>query len=238
MATFVLTNPKCWLHGYELQGVLSTLALRSGAELKDATAFGDATRTRKGGLHTVEAQLEGYYEPAAIDAQLFSRVGSVDVPFTAAPENAGTAGVRAFAMLAALGEYRLGGELGEMTPLSLPLQSGGPLVRGLIVHNAARTSTAAGTAYQLGQVAAGQKLYAALHVTAASAADTLDVIVESDDAEGMASPSSRAAFTQATAITAEWKEVAGAITDDWWRVSWTIAGTSPSFSFAVFLGIK
>ena len=238
MAAFVFTNPKLWLAGYELEGVLSTLALNYGAEIKDATVFGNTTRIRKGGLKTVAGQVEGFYDATTIDAALFSRIGAANVPVTCAPDGAGAEGERAFALLAALGEYRIGGELGEMSKLSLPLDSGGPLVKGTIVHNAARTATGNGTAFQLGAVSATQKLYAALHVVAAAGTTpTLDVSVQSDNAQGFASPAAQITFTQATAIASEWKELAGAVADDWWRVSFTVGGASPSFTFAVFLGI-
>ena len=32
--------------------------------------------------------------------------------------------------------------------------------------------------------------------------------------------------------------VAGPITDQYWRVSWTISGSTPSFTFVVSLGIQ
>ena len=52
---------------------------------------------------------------------------------------------------------------------------------------------------------------------------------ESDDAEGFPSTAVQITFTGATNITSEWKDVAGAITDDWWRAAWTFTGTSAKF---------
>jgi hypothetical protein len=68
---------------------------------------------------------------------------------------------------------------------------------------------------------------------------TLDVIVQSDDASGFPSATNRITFTQATGFTAEYATpVAGAITDDWWRVNFTIGGTaSPNFTFICVIGI-
>jgi hypothetical protein len=104
----------------------------------------------------------------------------------------------------------------------------------------ARTVTGNGTARQLGLVGATQKLYASLHVVDASVADTLDVKIQSDDASGMGTPTDRITFTQATAVGAQYATpVSGPIaTDTWWRVSYTIGGTSPSFKFAVVVGIQ
>lgn len=118
--------------------------------------------------------------------------------------------------------------------------STGPVVRGALLHpsNVARTSSAAGTGRQLGAVAAGKKIYAALHVIAASGmSPTLDVILQSDDNSGFSSPTSRITFAQATGRTSELSSLAGAVTDDYWRISYTIGGSSPSFAFAVTAGI-
>jgi len=75
-------------------------------------------------------------------------------------------------------------------------------------------------------------------IAASGTTPTLDVTIESDDAEGMASATTRLTFTQATATTSEWQELAGAVTDDWWRAAWTIGGGSPSFTAVVVVGIR
>jgi hypothetical protein len=55
---------------------------------------------------------------------------------------------------------------------------------------------------------------------------------------GFPSPATRLTFAQKTAAGYEFKSAAGAITDDWWRVDWTIGGTAtPTFSFVVAVGI-
>ena len=59
--------------------------------------------------------------------------------------------------------------------------------------------------------------------------------MQSDDNSGFTSATNRITFTQATGVTSELLSVAGAITDDYWRLSYTIVGGS--FTFAVALGI-
>jgi len=64
-------------------------------------------------------------------------------------------------------------------------------------------------------------------------------VVQSDDAQAFLSPTDRITFAQATAIGAQWATpVSGAITDDWWRLSYTIGGTNPSFMVIVVVGIQ
>ena len=81
-------------------------------------------------------------------------------------------------------------------------------------------------------------MYAGLHITAASGTTpTLVVKVQSDDNAGFTSATDRITFTSANSIGGQWSSVAGAVTDDYWRVTWTVGGTSPSFTFVVALGI-
>jgi hypothetical protein len=84
----------------------------------------------------------------------------------------------------------------------------------------------------------GKKLRASLHVLSASAADTLDVIVASDSQQAFGgTPETRITFPQRTAIGGELLTVDGPHADTWYRVQYTIAGTDPSFTFAVAVGI-
>ena len=79
----------------------------------------------------------------------------------------------------------------------------------------------------------------ALHVlsVAGTSTPTLTVIVQSDDNAGFTTPTTRISFTAATAVGAQWGSVAGALTDDYWRISYTISGTNPVFAFAVSAGV-
>ena len=114
-----------------------------------------------------------------------------------------------------------------------------PVVRGTSLHppGTARTATGNGTAVQVGAVASGRQMYAALHVLSVSgtATPTLTVKVQSDTV-GFGSATDQITFTAATAVGGQISRVAGPITDDYWRASWTISGTNPSFLFVVVVG--
>lgn len=243
MAEQIWQNCKLWLAGYDLSGDMNALALDYGAELQDNTTFDDDTRSRLGGLKTVTVQHEGLWNGGddQVDEVLFSRLGLIDEVMSISPQ-AGAEGEIGYSFQSALSEYAPGATVGEILAFSVSGEaSSGPLVRGTIVHNAARTANGQGSAFQLGNVAAGQKLYAALHVVAASGTTpTLVVKVQSDITSGMTGPpTDRITFAQASAIGAQWATpVAGAITDDWWRVDYAIGGTGPSFTFVVIIGIQ
>ena len=136
----------------------------------------------------------------------------------------------------------LQGAVGELAMGHIEGQaSGAPMVRGLLIHpgSASRTSSSTGTGQQIGAVGATQSLYAALHVlsVAGTATPTVTVKVQSDDNASFTSATDRITFTAATAVGYQWGSVAGAVADDYWRVSYTISGTNPVFSFAVVAGI-
>lgn len=242
MPAHVLSDQKLWFAGYDLTGVMNALSVTDGVGLKEAPVLGNTAMRRLAGLRTVVAQHEGYFQADPEDAALNANMGLVDVPMSFGPID-GAEGSLAYSFASALGEYSPRGEIDEMFRFSLSAEgsAGEPLVRGLLGHNASRTSSANGTAYQLGAAAAGQKLYAALHVLTVSGTNpTLDVTIESDDASGFASAVTRLTFGQATAISSEWASpIAGPITDDWFRVVWAIGGTdTPTFEFVVVFGTQ
>lgn len=235
MSEIILKDQKLWFGGYDLTGIMNALGLDYGAELQDNTVFGDDTKSNKGGLKTVAMQCEGFFDADPYDAALFANIGIADVPVSFGASS--SEGDPAYTFKAILGEYSPGGSVGDLLAFSVGGSSTGKLVRGTLMVNGAKTATGSATVRQLGAVTATQKVYAALHVISASAADTLDVIVESDDNADMTSATSRLTFDQQTAIGSDWQELAGAITDDYWRVSWTITDADPSFQFVVVIGI-
>lgn len=239
MAVEVLTDAKVWLAEFDISGKLNAVSLQYGAEMVDDTVFGDDTRSRAGGLKTVALGVEGYFDGADVDPALFGEIGVADNPVTVA--HVSTIGNIAYLFKSIAGDYSPGGQVGDMFAFSAGAEATGGLIRGtLMVNAAAVAATANGTGRQLGAVGATQSLYAALHVTAASGTTpTLDAVVESDDNSGFTTATTRITFTQATAVTSQWATpVAGAITDDWWRIQYTIGGTTPSFDFAVAIGIQ
>lgn len=234
MPAQVLLDAKVWLAHWDISGKLNAVSLIQGADLKTCTTLGSTGTKRRGGLTTAALQVEGYWEDD-VDAQLQAAFGVVDVPVTVAPSP--TEGDPAFSFRAIEGEYTIGGQVGEVMPFSAGAQSsaGDPLMRGTLMHNATRNSTATGTARQLGAVGSTQRLYATLHVLAITG--TLDVVVASDTS-GFPSPTTRITFAQAAAVGSQWATpAAGPITDDWYRVGWTISGGG-SATFVVTVGIK
>ncbi|MDP8928672.1 MAG: hypothetical protein M3O70_08890 [Actinomycetota bacterium] len=241
MATFVLTDATIALGGVDLTSRSNQVTLTYDVETQDNTVFGMRTRSNAPGLWVVSAEVGGFTDED-LGNGVFSKVGGGPDVFALTPTGADGAKGYAFRSMAT-SHQPVGGSVGEMAATSLNLsgRSGHPLVSGTILHPAdtARTATGTGTARQLGDVAAGESVYAALNVLEVSGtAPTLDVTVSSDDASGFATPTTQLTFDQVTDVGGQWKTAAGPLTDTWWRVSYTIGGTAPSFRFQVVVGIR
>ncbi len=230
-----MINARIWYHDQALHTQSNAVELEIGGEELDASTFPDTTKVRAGGAKEVAAQVEGLWASAQ-DAQMFAQVGARQAFMVS---DGPTVGNVAYGFKALDVNYKpiASGEWAQLLRFSISLSNSdnAGLVRGQLMFNAAIAASGNGTARQLGLVAAGEKMYGGLHVTAFDGT-TLDVILQSDDAEGMGTPTGRITFTQATGLTSEWASVAGAIAnDDWWRANYTFVGTSATF--ALFAGI-
>ncbi|MFJ8818208.1 hypothetical protein [Amycolatopsis thermoflava] len=242
MSKFVLTNARLFTGGADMTSNNNKLEIAAEVEDKDTTSFGSGGwKEVIAGLASTEVNAEGQWEagdPSKVDDNRWSMLGGLG-PWSMAPAGAAV-GALAYLTNALQGSYSLGGEVGEVAPWTAKAVSSWPLVRGQIAHDpgTARTATGTGTGAQLGAVPTGKQLYAALHVlSVAGTTPSITVEIESDDAAGFASPTSRLSFDPATAAGGQIKRVAGAITDTWWRPKWTVSGTAPSFLFVVSFGI-
>ena len=97
-----------------------------------------------------------------------------------------------------------------------------------LASSAARTATGTGAAVEVADRGSVRLL---LDVTAASGTTpTLDVTIETSY-DGSTGWTSLGTFTQKTAVSSQRKNFGGA--DRFVRASWTIGGTTPSFTFSV-----
>lgn len=241
----IVQDRKLWCGGFDLSGHIQGIAFDAMVEMQDDTVLGNTARSNAPGLDDFALQHEGLWSAGVglPDTVLTSQQGLADVLATVAPVD-GDAGSLAYFMRTTQGLYAPSGVVGELFRFSVSLSASGGIgaVRGTILLNGTADSTDDGTAFELGAVGASGKLYAGLHVLAVSGTNpTLDVIVESDTQEDfLDDPTTRITFAEASAVGSEWATpVSGAITDEWWRVGWTLGGTSsPSFDVVVVVGIQ
>lgn len=241
MAKFVFNDGKVFTGGYDLSSHITSVNLEINAEELDATTINSGGfREKLGGLKDSTISMDGFYEAGQNkpDALLGASVGN-ELIVTTVPD-AGV-GNTAYFMKSTLFTYSMFGSIGEIAPFSISKsQSSDIVVRGTIELDSDLTATGNSTGVQLGAVGADEKIYAAIHCYGVSgtSSPTVTFKLQSDDNASFTSPTDQITFTDITAIGADFQSVAGAITDDYWRLNYTISGTDPSFSIHATIGIE
>lgn len=244
MTSFVLLDTRLFAPGADLSGASNKIEVSAEIEDKDATNYrSGGWKEPIGGLGSAEITGEGQWEagdPAMVDDASWADLGGRG-PYTVCPGDS-VVGALAYLTYGMRTDYKIGDAVGEIAPWSGTVKSSWPLVRGQIAHppGTARTATGTGTALNLGAIPAGMRLYAGLHVlSVAGTTPSITVRIESDDAAEFTTPVTRATFDPATAAGGQVLRTDGlAITDTYYRVAWDITGTTPSFMFALSLGIR
>lgn len=240
MAVQVLTDALVLVNGADLSGNSNKVSVDASVEELDSTTFASGGWHEKvGGLASSEFMVEGFWDVGTTvkpDNRLWTDLGTV-AAWTATP--AAAVGTVAYFGNVLSGSYGVGGEVGTLAPFAARGMGSGRITRGELLHSpgAARTTTGTTTGVQLGALSSAQAMRAALHVcSVAGTTPTLDVTLQSSATQG-GSYTDRITFSTASDVTSEIGSYAGAQTNTWWRVSYTIAGTGPSFLFAVAAGI-
>lgn len=238
MAHSVAQDCRLYVGPTDFSGDSNSIDPRAGTTVvEDGPTFGQTVITNLAGLTNWSIGAAGLLTIAndGSDEMLHTDWDRGTDVFTASPT--GTDGDRCWFGQVTQSEFRRQSRMNDVLKWTWGGASRSVLVPGFIIHTkASRSTTGNGTAFQLGAVAAGKSLYAALHVFTATGT-TLDVKVQSDDNSGMSSATDRITFTQvATTPTSLFSSVAGSITDDYWRIVYTISGTGP-YVLAVAAGI-
>jgi hypothetical protein len=243
----VLLDARLFVSGADLSGSGNKIEITEEIEAKKTTNWrsGGAVELL-GGLSSTELTGEGQWEAGTaglVDDAMWANRRVLEPWTAAATGDSDLAPGNLMILTKALRtKSTIWGDVGEVGGWTANAKGTWPLVRGQSAHASGvpRTATGAGTSLQLGAVAADQHLYANAHVlsVAGTVTPTITLNVQSDNATGFPSATTRGSFAAKTAIGGESIRIAGPITDDWWRVSWTISGTNPSFLFLVALGIE
>ncbi len=245
MAGFALTDVRLYVAGADLTGQTNKVDFEGTLNDEDKTTFGSQGWVeRVGGLRSAKVDVDGLWwagDAGQPDDRIWADLtGGTSVPMTLCGTS-GAVGTPCYVTKALDLSYKIGTKVGALLPFSVNTMTDGPVGDGNILHpqGTARTTTGNGTAVQVGAVLTGQRMYLGLHVLsiAGTGTPTITVAVQSNVDNTFGAPTTRATFTAATALGGQLLSVAGPITDTWWRATWTISGTTPSFLFAVSAGI-
>ena len=241
MAKFVFNDGKVFSGGYNLSDHITSVNLEINAEELDATTINNnGFRSKLGGLKDSSISMDGFFEAGSEkpDALLGASIGN-ELIVTTVPD-AGV-GNTAYFMKSRLFSYSMFGTIGEIAPFSISKsQSSDKVVQGKVEIDSDLSSSGNSSGIQLGAVGASEKIYVAIHCYAVSGTSTPTVTfkLQSDDNASFTSPTDQITFTDITAIGADFQSLAGSITDDYWRLNYTISGTTPSFSIHATIGIE
>ena len=241
MATFVQTNVGLYWGGYSLASSFNAIAMNMGNSPQDDTVYGDSFQSNASGLSSIQCEAEGFWE-SATDAVLQSglAINAADTVLSVTPTGSATAGLPSIFSKVTTSTYNpiSTGTVGSMMGFSLSAEGRGEKsVTGEIFVIPATTHTSSSTSTvnsSIGAVSATQKIYSALH--AISTSGTLVVTVKSASNLAFdADVTTELTHTQVdSTVTAEMLSKAGAITNAFWRVDFTVSG---SYQFIVSLGI-
>lgn len=197
------------------------------------------------GLKSYMQEITGFadYAAGAVSAVVNNSSLGAQTPLAIFPDNNGasTAGNPvAFSRVLLKTLVEPGGAVGEMATFSMSTESDTAQVEGLTAMPlTAYTATTNGSVQTMTGPTSGKSLYAALFVTTVSGTTpSLTATVQSAATVGFGSPTTRGTFTAMTAAGSQWlTPVAGPITDGFWRVVFTISGTTPSFTACAVIGV-
>jgi len=247
MSKFTLQNVRLFGAGADYTTRNNRLEIQMEAESKDTTAFtatGNTWHEELSGIRSTTITGAGQWEAgdlSMVDDSSYASVGAT-VPVTVAPQ---TAADGALAYLTAYNRqsYTLGGQVGDVVPWQGQWMGTWSLARGLIVATPTiRTATGTGTIFQYSALAtpvlANQYLVGTLHLMSLTVGASVTATIQTAATAGFGSPTTRLTFNAQSAIGGQVFRIAGPITDQYVRISYTIAGSTPSLLFMSAIGVS
>lgn len=244
MAREILRGCAYHVGGADLTSQTNRVDVESTVTAMPVTTFGSGGEEELiGGLEKVTVSAGGFVDFGhAWDAEreAYSNRRAL-MAHTVGLSNSGSAvAARAIVLKALRTNMKFFTEVGNPLPWDVSASGSSKLGYGnyLVSPSSAISTTADGTAVEVGAVPAGKHALATLHVIATTGSPTLDVTIESDDtADFDGSETTRLTFSQATAVGDQFRSVAGPITDTYWRAVLTFGGTG-SITVVVAVGIS
>jgi hypothetical protein len=228
------------------------IELGTDVDAIDITTFGTAPfKAYTQGLMTVVMTANGYHDystllPDSSSERTRGLVGSIQ-PVSLAPIGATDGAIAHLTVGLIQNTARIAAKIGDAPSLQLALQPRGiPLLEGFVTDPGLvdRTATFTGVNAQLGALSASQKIYANIHVldtTGSGGTPSITARIESDNAGGFGTP---ATVVTGSALTptvgtgaSQHLSAAGPITDDFFRLQFTISGTTPHLKIFATIGV-
>jgi len=230
---------------FDLSGVSNSAQLDFSETPGEVTGFGDTHATFVEGKPSFTFNIQGLFSTASpnYDGETFADLTSTQRRVGVYP-GGDTEGNFGYEARSNITERPIVSETAAAIALNVTWMGDQAVVRGALIYkDTAVATTENGTKFQVGSVGATQTAVGILRLLAApGGAGNNDcvVTVESDADSSAGGETTRLTFTtlnQASVALHEVKELAGAVTDAWWRVVVTITGAgSRTFDLVITLG--
>lgn len=258
MATHVFRGGALFLAEFNYSTITRAFSMDIEADALDRTAISDTTRVNIGGLRSGTWASELYYDASTIPYAGNTYESAVAIPALASdtsqaiivsyfPGGAVTEdeGLAYFfrgrtskmSMPWTVGEVAMFSLSGESSQLGI--NQGQSIVQGyLSALGVAKSASGVGTARQTGALASDRVVLMAMagHVYNQTGTAAVQFTLQSDDNSGFTTPTNRVSSAVLSTVSDFGLElVSGAITDDYWRIIYTITGTG-TVSFVASMG--
>lgn len=238
MSVFVLTSPTAFVDEFDFTALIDRAGLLDvrADQVERKKSNGGGFKFFLPGLITATGEVAGYYDPANSGIQDITPANMSTRRIVSATATADAAeGAPLFSHRGHFASVTApGGDIGVLATFQFTTQSDTPAIGGVVGMPFASYTTAGftGAGVALTGPAAGESLYAALHVTAASGTD-LAVKIQSDDNGSFTTATDRVTFSTVSAVSSQWSSVAGDLSTE---TNWRVVATIASGTFSVLCG--
>jgi hypothetical protein len=232
MAITPLTDAVIIVDGEDVSGVSNEVTIQHNVAPLNGTTFGRLTKVNVAGVMDDQFGAKGFYDPATlqVDGKVFQAAPALMGPGSSLANltvlTSNTLGAVGYGMQAVLNRYTTLGQHGELIPYELdgvPGASG--LIRGFNLLQGQKVATGQDTPNTtLGAVTSGQRVFAQFQCTQIVGGNVTMRLLSAVTNWG--TPTTRITFTLRTTKGGEWIELAGPVTDTFWRADWTQTATS------------
>lgn len=226
--------------GYDISGYLKSVSTDGGREVNDTSTLGATSRTFYGGLGMATVNSEGLFDgdsvgpPEAIDYILYNALGT-ESGVLYFPTGS-TLGNPALGLHGVQGAYAITSPVEDMVAISLSIASNHGYERGISLqsHTSAVTTSGNGSSYDSGIVGGTALGGTGFLQVIAHSGTTPTITVKIQDSANDSTWADLVTFTQVGDTIATERIELGATdqVDRYLRVLYTIAGSSPSYTFA------
>ena len=246
MGRLVAGGSRIYVDEFDYSGVVNSIGIDTTNVIADVTAFSDTDATLVEGKPGFSITLNGLYSASSpdYDGEMFADLTSSDRLITISPSIAAATGGVCYFGQGDITSMPITSAIGDAVLLNVTWNGNKPLTRGKFGYvDTAMVETGSGTGYELGKISTTKQLIMFQHVLSVSGTNTptITTTVYSDtQADMLGSASLIATFTGVTDVTGATSEREVAVTasdDTFYRATFTISGTDPSFSVIFAMGL-